>query len=144
MNIVQNSQKPGIIKDQKDNRLQHYKKIILEIYPQSSVNYPIILEGYSNNFFIGGTCIVLDTKDINISKSVASFNKTIKNSMVKLSFPNEGLELKISGKIAWTHEISFQGGKTLALGIQFQGLTPKLRGMLFVFADTSGHINGSS
>ena len=144
MNIVQNSQNLNANKAQKDYRHQQFRKIILEIYPQSSVNYPIILEGYSNNFFIGGTCIVLDTNDVNISKSVASFNKIIKNSMVKLSFPNEGLELKISGKIAWTHEILFQGGKTLALGIQFQGLTPKLRGMLFVFADSSGHVKGSS
>ena len=34
-------------------------------------------------------------------------------------------------------EVIFQGKKTLALGIQFQDLSPKLRGMLFVFADSS-------
>ncbi|MBT8365108.1 MAG: hypothetical protein KJP23_10405 [Deltaproteobacteria bacterium] len=139
MGFDQSSENQSIKKSRKGKRHQHFRKIILEIYPQSSVNYPIILEGYSNNFFIGGTCIVLDTKDVNISKSVASFNKTIKNSMVKLSFPNEGLELKISGKIAWTHEVSFRNGQTLALGIQFQGLSPKLRGMLFVLADSSGN-----
>ena len=144
MNIIQNPQKLSNMRVPRENGLQHYRKIILEIYPQSSVNYPIILEGYSNNFFIGGTCIVLDTNDVNISKSVASFNKIIKNSMVKLSFPNEGLELRISGKIAWTREISFQGGNSLALGIQFQGLSPKLRGMLFVFADSSGHVADTS
>jgi hypothetical protein len=109
----------------------------LEIYPQSSVNYPIILEGYSKDISIGGTCVVLDAKDVNISASVASFNKTIKNSEIKLSFPSEGLELKISGKIAWTQEVLFQGDRTLALGIQFRDLSPKLRGMLFVFAESS-------
>ena len=119
------------------NGTQHgqYKNVTLEIFPQSSVNYPIILEGCSNHFFIGGTCVVLKSKDVNISKSVASFNKTIKNSIVKLSFPNEGLELKISGKIAWTHEVMIKGRKTLALGIQFQNLSPKLRGMFFVLAN---------
>ena len=140
MNFDQSSENQSINKGRKGKVHQNFRKIILEIYPQSSVNYPIILEGYSNNFFVGGTCVVLDTKDANISKSVASFNKTIKNAMVKLSFPNEGLELKISGKIAWTHEVSFRNEKSLALGIQFQGLSPKLRGMLFVFADNSSNI----
>ena len=140
MNIDPSSENQSINKGRKGQGHQNFRKIILEIYPQSSVNYPIILEGYSNNFFVGGTCVVFDTKDVNISKSVASFNKTIKNAMVKLSLPNEGLELKISGKIAWTHEVLFRNEKSLALGIQFQGLSPKLRGMLFVFADNSGDI----
>jgi hypothetical protein len=47
------------------------------------------------------------------------------------------MELKVSGKIAWTQETVFKGEKTLAVGIQFQDLSPKLRGMLFVFADDS-------
>ena len=138
MGINQSFENQSIKKGRQGERNQYFRKINLEIYPRSSENHPIILEGYLNNFFIAGTCVVLDTIDINISKSVASFNKIIKNSMVKLSFPNEGLELKISGKIAWTHEVSLPGGQTLALGVQFQGLSPKLRGMLFVFADGSG------
>ena len=79
----------------------------------------------------------MDAKDLNVVKSIASFSKTIKNATVKISFPSEGLELKVSGKIAWTREVVFQRKKTLALGIQFQGLSPKLCGMLFVFADCS-------
>lgn len=140
MSIDQSPKNQSSKKSQKGNRHRHFKKIDLEIYPQSAANYPIILEGYSNNLFIGGACVILDTKDVNISKSVTSFSKIIKNSLVKLSFPNEGLELKISGKIAWTHEVSFRGAINLALGIQFQGLSPKLRGiMLLVFADSSGN-----
>jgi hypothetical protein len=109
----------------------------LEIFPHSSANFPIILEAYSKDISIGGTCVVLDSKDISVAKSVASFSKKIKDSKVKISFPSEGLELKVSGKIAWTQQVIFQGEKTLALGIQFQDLSPKLRGMLFVFADSS-------
>ena len=57
--------------------------------------------------------------------------------MVKISFSCEGMELKISGKIVWTQEIIFKGERTLAVGIQFRDLSPKLKGMLFVFADSS-------
>jgi len=118
-------------------RHQLERKITIELYPQSSDNFPIILEGHSKDISIGGTSVVLDAKDLNVVKSIASFSKTIKNATVKISFPSEGLELKVSGKIAWTREVVFQRKKTLALGIQFQGLSPKLCGMLFVFADCS-------
>ena len=74
---------------------------------------------------------------MSVVKSIASFSKKIKNSNVKISFPSEGMELRVSGKIAWTREVFFQGDKTLAIGIQFQDISPKLRGMLIVFADNS-------
>jgi CRP-like cAMP-binding protein len=132
------SQKENLLKkNRKGIRHELERKLTLEIHPHSSDNFPIILEGYSKDISIGGTCVVLDAKDVSVVKSVASFSKTIKNSTVKISFPAEGLELKVSGKIAWTHEVVFQREKTLALGIQFQDLSPKLRGMLFVFADSS-------
>ena len=87
---------------------------------------------------IGGACIVLDTKDVNVINSVASFHKKIKNAPIKMSFPSEGLEIKVPGQIVWTQKVTFRGGKTLSLGVQFQNLSPKLSGMLFVFADDAG------
>jgi CRP-like cAMP-binding protein len=132
------SQREALLKkSRKGQRHQLEKKMTLEIFPQSSDNFPIILEGYSKDISIGGTCVVLDEKDVSVVKSITSFSKKIKDSKVKISFPSEGMELKVSGKIAWTQEIFFQGDKTLAIGIQFQDISPKLRGMLFVFADNS-------
>ncbi len=132
------SKKENLLKKYRQGtRHQLERKITIELYPQSSDNFPIILEGHSKDISIGGTSVVLDAKDLSVVKSIASFSRTIKNATVKISFPNEGLELKVSGKIAWTREVVFQRKKTLALGIQFQGLSPKLCGMLFVFADCS-------
>ncbi len=131
------SKKEFLPKDSKSERHQIVRKMTLEIYPEASVNFPIILDGYSRDISIGGTCIVLDAKDVHVSNSIASFHKTIKNAPIKMSFASEGLELRVSGKIVWTQEVSFKGAKTLALGVQFQNLSPKLRGMLFVFADNS-------
>jgi hypothetical protein len=48
------------------------------------------------------------------------------------------MELKVWGNIKWRHEIHFNGRKTLALGIRFQEDSPKLRGMLFMFANSLG------
>ena len=124
-------------KNRKNQRHEVMIKMSLEIFPHSSANYPIILEAYSKDISIGGTCVVLDASDLSIAKSVTSFSKTIKNSEVKINFPNEGMELKVSGKIAWTQETIDRGKRTLLLGIQFQNLSPKLCGMLFVFAGNS-------
>ena len=130
--------KENLLKKKRGNkRHQLVRKMTLEIFPHSSANFPIIIDAYSKDISIGGTCVVLDSTDVSVAKSVTSFSKTIKESEVKISFPSEGLELKVSGRIAWTREIIFKGQKTLALGIQFQDLSPKLRGMLFVFADSA-------
>ena len=124
-------------KNRKSQRHAIIRKMSLEIFPHASANYPFILEAYSRDLSVDGTCLVLDAGDISIAKSIASFSETIKDSKVNISLPCEGMELKVSGKIAWTQEIIFKGEKTLAVGIQFQNLSPKLRGMLFVFADSS-------
>ena len=123
-------------KKRKATRHQLERRILVEIHPQSSGNFPILLEGYATDISIGGACVVLDANDLGVTNSVAAFSRTIKNSKVKISFPTEGLELKVSGKIAWTQKVMFQRQRTLTLGIQFQDLSPKLRGMLFVFADS--------
>jgi len=125
-------------KNRRGKRHQIVIKMTLEIFPGQSVNSPIILDGYSRDISIGGTCIVLDKKDVHVVNSLASFHKKIKNASVKMSFPSEGLEIKVPGQIIWIQKVSFRGGKTLALGVQFQNLSPKLRGMLFVFADDAG------
>ena len=124
-------------KNRKSQRHEVMIKMSLEIYPDSSANYPIILEAYSKDISVGGTCVLLDANDVSVAKSVTSFSKTIKNSKVKINFPSEGMELKVSGKIAWTQETIDRGKRTLLMGIQFQDLSPKLRGMLFVFAENS-------
>ena len=130
--------KDNLLKKKRANkRHQLVRKMSLEIFPHSSANFPIILGAYSKNISIGGTCVVLDSIDVSVLKSVTSFSKTIKDSKVKISFPNEGMELKVFGKIVWTQETIDKGKKTLAVGIQFQDLSPKFRGMLFVFADNS-------
>ena len=124
-------------KNRKNQRHEIMIKMFLEIYPHLSGNHPIILGAYSKDISIGGTCLVLDSNDVGVTKSVTSFSRIVKNSKVRISFHSEGMELRISGKITWTHEIVDRGKRTLEVGVQFQNLSPKLRGMLFVFAENS-------
>ena len=71
-----------------------------------------------------------------IGALLASLPETADNSPIQVSFPGETMELKVMGNIIWRHQIHFNGHKTLALGIRFEEDSPKLRGMLFMFANS--------
>ncbi len=107
----------------------------LEVYPEKLDGLfdtnPFTLDGYSRDISVGGICVVLDAKFANIT----SIFKTLKNAKINISFPGEAFTLNVWGKIVWSRNVSFEGEKTLALGIQFKEMTPKMSGMLVVFAD---------
>jgi hypothetical protein len=123
---------------QKGGRYKLPIKMSLEIYPNTSFNYPIIVDGYSKDISIGGTCVVLNEKDMEVHSSIASFHKSTKDAKVKLSMSIEALKLKVSGKIVWTQKVHVNGKQTLALGIKFDAMSPKFQGMFFAFADNLG------
>jgi hypothetical protein len=119
---------------QKGGRYKLPINMSLEIYPKTSFNYPIIVEGYSKDISIDGTCVVLNEKDMDVHSSIVSFLKSTKDAKVKLSMSIEALKLKVSGNIVWTQKIPVNGKQTLALGIKFDEMSPKFQGILFTFA----------
>ena len=120
----------------KAERYQLPIKLNLEISPKGSLETPLIIDGYSSDISIGGICVVLNGKSDQIGHLLDSMPETADNHQIRLSFPGETMELKVWGNIVWRHQIHFNGSKTLALGIQFEENSPKLRGMLFMFANS--------
>jgi len=45
------------------------------------------------------------------------------------------MTLNVSGSVVWSRDVSYEGQQTVALGIRFKDMAPKLSGMLMVFAD---------
>jgi hypothetical protein len=113
------------------NRHQLPLKMKLKIWPKEADNSPFILDGYSRDISVGGLCVVLDPKHENI----ASLAKNIKDAKVAIFIPGGGFTLNVSGSVIWCRAVIWNGKKTLALGIQFKGMTPKVSGLLIVFAD---------
>jgi CRP-like cAMP-binding protein len=120
----------------KADRYQLPIKLNLELAPKDSSENPVIIDGYSSDISIGGICVVLNGKSDHMSNLLDSMSETTNNNQIRVSFPGETMELKVWGNIVWRHQIHFNGSKTLALGIQFEENSPKLRGMLFMFANT--------
>ena len=122
----------------KAERYQLPIKMNLELAPRGSFKSPLVVDGYSSDISIGGICVVLNGKSDHIGHLLSTLPETADSSKIRVSFPGETMELKVWGNIKWRHEIHFNGRKTLALGIRFQEDSPKLRGMLFMFANSLG------
>ena len=130
------SSQPSTVR--KAERYQLPIKMNLELAPKGSFKNPLVVDGYSSDISIGGICVVLNGQSDHIGHLLATLPETADSSKIRVSFPGETMELKVWGNIKWRHEIHFNGRKTLALGIRFQEDSPKLRGMLFMFANSLG------
>ena len=76
-------------------------------------------------------CIVLNAKYAH----VPSMYRDIKNVQIQMSMPGDAMNISVAGKIVWINQVYVEDEKTIALGIQYNNMTPRLSGLLVVFAD---------
>lgn len=103
----------------------------LEIDPDGAEATPLVLQGFSRDISVGGVCVVVDSKYANISRALNALSK----SGIQVCFKGDAISLNVAGSVVWSREVSYERQKTLALGIQFKEMTPRMRGMLVVFAE---------
>jgi CRP-like cAMP-binding protein len=115
----------------KETRHKFTLRLELEIYPEHAPDQAIYFEGDSEDISIGGMSINVDPTQIREPLTVSDLDKTISNSRINVSVITQTLLLKISGKIVWRREVVHSGTKTLAVGMQFDEMSPKIRGLLF-------------
>jgi CRP-like cAMP-binding protein len=113
-------------------------KLILELPPMGQFKHPIVIEGYSSDISIGGICVVLNGRSEQVPDLLSSLAEIDDKNKIRISFPGHTMELKVQGNIVWSHQIQFHGKKTVAVGIQFRENSPKMCGMLFMFARSLG------
>ncbi len=112
----------------------HHKftlRLQIEIYPEHSPDRVIRLEGDSEDISIGGMSIIIDSTAAADSPAGSSLDKSIPNAKINVSVVTHTLLLKISGRIVWHREVVCNGAKTWAIGMQFDDMSPKIRGLLF-------------
>jgi len=115
----------------KETRHKFTLRLELEIYPEHAPDQASYFEGDSEDISIGGMSIKIDPTHIREPLTVSGLEKTISNSRINVSVITQTLILKISGKIVWLRQEVHNGTKTLALGMQFDEMSPKIRGLLF-------------
>ena len=120
----------------RETRQKFALKLQLEIFPEHSPDGPILTEGDSEDISIGGMSIIIDPTEAVNSSGSFYLDKTVTNAMINVSVITHTLLLKISGKIVWSQEIAHDGVKTLAIGMQFDEMSPKIRGLLFALVNS--------
>ena len=120
-------------------KLRHIRRILLklelgvEILLNGSQNTSIYLSGFSSDVSIGGVRFVLDDIGLESYTEILSFENGMINAKVQVNFPIEHMNVSIPGKIVWLSPVSHEGRKTIALGIEFDKMSPKLKGLLMMF-----------
>ncbi len=111
-------------------------KLQLEIFPEHSPDGALLIEGDSEDISIGGMSIIIDSTEVANNSGVSPLYKTVTNAKINVSVITHTLLLKISGKIVWSREVAHGGVKTLAIGMQFDEMSPKIRGLLFALVNS--------
>ena len=106
-------------------------KMNLKIWPGSAGHYGLILDGLCRDISVDGLCIVLEAKYANVS----SIYKSIQKAKIEMSMPYEAVTIKVLGSIVWSKEVYDEQGRTVALGIRFEPMSPQMSGLLMVFAN---------
>ena len=108
----------------------------LELLPRATSKTAVMVEGFSSDISVGGICAILDSGNANMAAIVEAFENKANSQKIWVGFPAEKMHIKVLGRIAWSHAVILNGKKTLVLGIQFEEMSPRLRGMLFMFANS--------
>lgn len=115
----------------KETRHKFSLLLELEIYPEHSPDEAIYLEGASEDISIGGMSIIIEAGKLSEPWNISSLHQSATNAKIYVSVVTHTLLLKISGKTAWRSEVVHNGAKALAIGMQFDEMSPKIRGLLF-------------
>jgi hypothetical protein len=107
-------------------------KIGLRIFSKSFETNPLNIKGISRDISIGGICVFLEKGKQNVQLQTNS----VLNSIVQVSLQNEAMALAVTGNIRWVKEIRLEDDETVALGIKFREMSPKLKGTIFTFVDS--------
>ena len=114
----------------RSQRFQLMLSLNLIVYPKASSKKTINLNGFTSDISISGMCYILDDESYKLSLNNPTFSQTLQNAQVQINLSVESLSLTVKGRVAWKREVSFEGRKTLSLGISFETLSPKIKGML--------------
>jgi len=100
-------------------RYQLQTKVTLKIFPDEDDQNLLILNGFTDDISLGGACIRLGEK----YWAGSSTDMVGKNVKILINIPKVSADLNVLGKIVWRSEMSYEGRKTVLIGVEFRELT---------------------
>lgn len=121
-------------------RGERYKvpvKMTIEVLASGNGAAEMILNGYTTDLSVSGLSFIAEIDAMEESIDPYLSLQGAVSHRVLVTLPNDGLSVTIAGKIIRCRKVIVDGNKTLALGIQFAGVPPRLRGAFFSIAGSS-------
>jgi len=125
-------------------RTQRYPlpvKMSVQMLPGTSGAAGHVLEGLSSDISIGGVSVVLNGRT---DLAALQAEPSLEGGRVRVELPDEKLSIGIAGQIVRSREIVVNGNRTLKLGIQFDDMPPRLRGLFLALVESAGRAGATS
>ena len=95
---------------------------------------PLRLTGLSFDLSVSGVSFIPEGNGLPAAPAGPPGEDPLIGCRVRAALHGQGMTLEINGRIARRRTLLFEGRRSPALAIQFDGLPPRLRGLLFAFA----------
>jgi hypothetical protein len=102
----------------KTTRHQLPTKASIKIFSKAEGTTPLVLDGFTEDISLGGTCFVLSDA-YRVGPPAGLVGENVK---LQVSLPKAGGDLTILGTIVWGKEVPGEDGTGVALGLQFQDM----------------------
>jgi hypothetical protein len=100
-------------------RYQLQTKVTLKIFPDVEGTSALVLNGFTEDVSLGGSCIRLGEK-----YWTGSLTEMVgKDVKILINVPKVSAGIDALGTIAWKREISYEGRKTVLIGVRFKEMT---------------------
>ena len=113
----------------------------VEIYPAGGSGPAVVLNGSARDLSISGVSFIPDINGAGPTAKLASLFKDLDQQRVRVAISSEALSMSIPGQIMRARELVVNGSRTLALGIQFDKVSPRVSGAFLAFAEGTGNFD---
>ena len=107
----------------------------VEIHPAGLSGPAVVLNGSARDLSISGVSFVPETNGGGPPENLSCLIKDPGRQQVRVAISNQALTMSIAGRIVRTRELVVNGSRTLALGIQFDEVSPCVSGAFLAFAE---------
>jgi len=110
----------------------------VEIHPTGAPGPAVVLNGSAHDLSISGVSFIPETNGAGPPDKLASMVKNLDHQRVRVAISSEALTMSIPGQIVRKRETMVNGSRTLSLGIQFDEVSPRVKGTFLAFAEGTG------
>ena len=113
----------------------------VEIHPDGVPGPSVVFKGSARDLSISGVSFIPDSNGAGPPPKLAALVKDLDQQQIRVAVSSEALSMSIPGQIVRTRELVVNGVRSLSLGIQFDEVSPRVRGAFLAFAEGTSNFD---